>query len=149
MLVGLAACTGSPATLALRPDFEVKTSAGVASVNIRESLPGMTDSAFETLVRTGMERAAPGSVLARPVMAPLPQRRIVWHVNPSADRGVSTLMVNIFDGSSPVVSEEEVVTDDAPMATITDAIASLTGRLIASYTHRDANAPADGPPLAL
>ena len=63
--------------------------------------------------------------------------------------GVLTLMVNIFDGSIPVVSEEEVVTDDAPTVTITDAIKSLTRRLIASYTHRDANAPSEGAPFAL
>ena len=39
-LFGHAACTGSPATLALRPDFEVKTSVGIASVSIREHCLG-------------------------------------------------------------------------------------------------------------
>ncbi len=143
-LVGPAACTGSPATLALQPDFEVKTLGGVASVSIRESLPGMTDSEFEQLVRIGMGRAAPGSVLPGPVEAPFPQCRIVWHVNPSAHPGVSTLVVNIFDGSVPVAYEQEVVTNSAPMATITGAIESGSRRLINSYTHRDANAPSEG-----
>ncbi len=41
---GLTACTGSPATFALRPAFEVMTPAGVAGVSIRQSPPGMTDA---------------------------------------------------------------------------------------------------------
>jgi hypothetical protein len=143
-LFGPAACTGSPATLALRPAFEVKTLGGIASVSSRGSLPGMTDSEFEQLVRMGMERAAPGSVLPGPVEAPFPQCRIVWHVNPSVGPGVSTLVVNIFDGSVPVAYEQGMVTSSAPTAAITYAIESVTKRLIASYTHRDANAPSEG-----
>jgi hypothetical protein len=138
---GPAACTGSPGTLALRPAFEVKTLGGIASVSSRGSLPGMTDSEFERLVRTGMGRAAPGSVLPGPVEAPFPQCRIVWHVNSSVGPGVSTLVANIFDGSVPVAYEQEVVTNSAPTATITYAIESVTKRLIASYTPQDANTP--------
>jgi hypothetical protein len=143
-MFGPAACTGSPTTLALRPDFEVKTLGGIAGVSIRTSLPGMTDSEFEQLVRMGMERAAPGSVLPGPVEAPFPQCRIVWHVNSGVGPGVSTLIVNIFDGSIPVAYEQEAVTNSASTATITYAIESATRKLIASYTHPDANAPSEG-----
>jgi len=134
-LLGSAACTGSPETLALPPDFEVKTSEGIAGVGIRGSLPGMTDSEFAQLVRTGMGRAAPGSVLPGPVKAPFPQCRIVWHVNPSADPGVSTLTANIFDRSAPVAYEQEVVTNNAPTSAITYAIESVTGRLPSQGCH--------------
>jgi len=143
-LFGPAACTGSPATLALPPDFEVKTLGGIASVSIRGSLPGMTDSEFEQLVRIGMGRATPGSVLPGPVKAPFPRCRIVWHVNPSAGPGVSTLTANIFDPSAPVAYEQEVVTNTAPTATITYAIESVTKRLIGFYSDPDANAPSEG-----
>jgi hypothetical protein len=138
------ACTGSPASLALRPDFEVKTLGGIASVSIRESLPGMTDSGFEQLVRTGMERAVPGAVFSTLVEIPYPQCRIVWHVNPSVGRGVSTLIVNIFDGAMPAAYEQEVVANSAPTATIVEAIGSATRRLLAPYTHPDADAPSGG-----
>src|SRR5437868_2747854 len=46
LLAGLASCTGSPAALALQPDFEVMTPPGVASVSIRQSPPGMTQAEF-------------------------------------------------------------------------------------------------------
>ena len=59
LLSGLAACTGSPATLAMRPDFEMMTPAGLASVSIRQSPPDMTDAEFTRLVIAGMTRAAP------------------------------------------------------------------------------------------
>jgi hypothetical protein len=65
-------------------------------------------------------------------------------VNPSVGPGVSTLVVNIFDGSVPVAYEQEVVTNSAPTATITYAIESATRRLIASYTNPDANALSEG-----
>jgi hypothetical protein len=136
-LFGPAACTGSPATLALRPDFEVKTLGGIDTVSIRDSLPGMTDSEFAQLIREGMGRASPGSVFPGPVEPPFPQCRIVWHVNPDLGRGASSLVVNVFDGSVPVAYEREVVTNDAPTATIADAIESATRRLIALYTPRD------------
>jgi hypothetical protein len=142
-LFGPAACTGSPATLALRPDFEVKTLGGIDSVSVRESLPGMTDREFEQLIRMGMGRAAPGSVLSGPVEPPFPRCRIVWHVNPGGGRGVSTLVVNIFDGSDPVAYEQEVVTNSAPTVAIVGAIESVTRRLIAFHPPRDENAPSE------
>jgi hypothetical protein len=43
------ACTGSQATLSMRPDFEVTTSVGAASVSIREPLPGLTYDESERL----------------------------------------------------------------------------------------------------
>src|ERR1700676_3834142 len=52
-LLGPAACTGSPETLALRPDFEVKVMGSIDSVSIRDSLPGMTDSEFGHLIMMG------------------------------------------------------------------------------------------------
>src|SRR5689334_3646246 len=79
LLLGLAACTGSPAALALRPEFEVMTPAGVASVSIRQSPPGMTDAEFTSLVAAGMKHVASD---AGPIDAPLPSQRIVWYVDP-------------------------------------------------------------------
>lgn len=125
-LLSLAACTGSPATLALRPAFEVKTPDGVAGVHIREPLPGMTDSEFEELVRAGMSRAAPGSVLPGRAEAPFPRRRIVWHVSPDVGRGISTLTVNIFDGSVPVAYDQELIPNDARSAMVEAVIQRLT-----------------------
>jgi hypothetical protein len=90
-----------------------------------------------------MGRAAPGSVLSGPVEPPFPRCRIVWHVNPGGGRGVSTLVVNIFDGSDPVAYEQEVVTNSAPTVAIVGAIESVTRRLIAFHPPRDENAPSE------
>jgi hypothetical protein len=46
----LVACTGSPATLSMRPDFEATTLAGMASVSIRDPLPGLTYGESERLL---------------------------------------------------------------------------------------------------
>lgn len=143
-LLGLAACTGSPATLALPPAFEVKTPDGLAGVHIREPLPGMTDSEFEELVRAGMSRAAPGSVLPGRVEPPFPQRRIVWHVNPGAGRGISTLTVNIFDGSVPVLYDRESMPDGAPSVMVEAAVQRLTTRSVVSYVRQGAGASSHG-----
>lgn len=143
-VLGSAACTGSTPTLAQPPEFVVKTSDGIAGVDIRGSLPGVTDSEFVQLVRTGMGRAAPGRVLARPVGLPSPECRIVWHVNPSAEPGVSTLVANVFDRSVPVAYEQETVTNNAPTSTITYAIESVAGRLIRSTATLDSNASSHG-----
>jgi hypothetical protein len=58
LLLGLACCTDSSGTRALRPAFEVKTPAGIASVSVRESPAGMTDSEFTQLVMAGTKWAA-------------------------------------------------------------------------------------------
>ena len=128
LLSGLAACTGSPATLALQPDFEVMTPEGIASVSIRQSPPGMTDAEFTQLVKAGMDQAAPGSVIAGRVKPPFPSQRIVWHVNRSASRGISRLVVNVFDGASPYAYEQETVTNSAPTAVIRSAVESMSER---------------------
>jgi hypothetical protein len=75
LLCGLASCIGSPATLALRPDFEVMTSAAAASVSRCEAPAGMTDEQFTHLVRLGMERVAHGGLSAAAVEPPFPAQR--------------------------------------------------------------------------
>ena len=131
--LGLSACsTGSPATQALRPDFEMLTSAGIASVSIREALPGVTGTEFKRMVMAGMEQAAPRSILNGPLTPPYPQRRIVWHVSPGI-RGTSEVVVNIFDGTTPVAYAEASLPDMGPRDQVIDTIRSLTERLLATY----------------
>jgi hypothetical protein len=139
--LGLTACTGSPATLAIPPDFEVMTPEGLASVSVREPAPELTDAAFERVVMTGMQAAMPGSMVTQPTTAPYPQRRIVWHVNPTPARGVSRLIVNVFDGSVPLAYEQDVVADSSPTSVITYKVTSLTKRLVARYAQLDVQAP--------
>jgi hypothetical protein len=129
-LIALSACTGSPATLAMQPDFEIATSAGPASVSIRGAPPGMTDSEFERVVKTAMQAEMPGSLVTRLALPPFPARRIVWHVNPVPARGVSHLVVNVFDGSVPFAYKEEVVENGAPIVAVGYAVRSLTRRLL-------------------
>jgi len=140
--IALSACTGSPATLATPPGFEVETPAGIASVSIRESPPGTTDAQFERLVASGMESDIPGSLVRGPVIAPFPTRRIVWHANPMAARGVSLLVVNVFDGSHPFAYEQQVVANDAPPGVLVSAIASMTSRLAMDLDQGNPRAPA-------
>jgi hypothetical protein len=140
LLFGLASCTGSAATLALPPDFEVTTPTGIASVSVRQSPPGMTDAEFKQLVRAGMERVAGFGVIASRVKPPFPLQRIVWHANLSASRGVSRLVVNVFDGANPFADEQETVSNDAPKAVIAGAVASMSERLLADLAVR-ANMP--------
>jgi hypothetical protein len=83
-------------------------------------------------------------VLSGPVAPPFPRCRVVWHVEPTAARGVSMLMVNIFDGSVPVAYAEDTVANNVPTAAVTNAIASLTTQLLAPYTQADANSKSDG-----
>lgn len=138
--LGLAACTGSPATLASRPDFEVLTGAGLASVSIRQAPPGVTDSAFVECVKAAMERGAPGSVVTGPAEQPFPSQRIVWHADPTASRGVSRLVVNVFDGSIPYAYEQQVVADSAPRVVMSSAIEAMSRQLLAAIAAR-ANMP--------
>ena len=131
LLGGLASCTGSPATFALRPDFEVMTPAGIASVSIRQSPPGMTDAEFTQLVRVAMERAARGSVTAGRAEPPFPSQRIVWHAEQSASSGISRMVVNVFDGANPYAYQQETVTNGTPPAVIASAVESMSERLLA------------------
>ena len=131
LLSGLAACTGSPATLALQPDFEVMTPAGVASISVRQPLPEMTEAQFSRLVTTGMKRVDRDNVISGRVESPTPSQRIVWHDNLSPSRGMSQLVVNVFDGAGPYAYELATVPNDAPTVVITSAIESMSVRLLA------------------
>jgi hypothetical protein len=137
LLCGLASCTGSPATLALQPDFDVMTPTGAASVSIREAPAGMTDEQFTQLVRVGMAQAAHGGVIAGGVEPPFPAQRVVWHVDPSPQRGVSRLVVNAFDGPTPYAYEEDTISDSSPTAVVAAAIDSMSARLWADVTARE------------
>jgi hypothetical protein len=132
LLFAVGGCTGSPETLALRPDFEITTASGVSSVSMREPLPGLTDEHFTQLIKVGMSRAALGSVQSGRIEPPFPTRRIVWHVNPIPSSGVSRLVVNIFDGSVPIADAQEVVANSAPDVEIIRTIESMTEQLMAS-----------------
>ena len=136
----LSACTGSPTTLALQPDFDVATSAGPASVSIRESPPDMTFAEFEQAVSVGMQSAMPTRAQTTPVAPPFPARRIVWHVYPIIPRGASRLVVNIFDGSAATVEAQEVIDNTAPRSSTEYAVRILTQRLMAELDQRDKQA---------
>ncbi len=131
------ACTGSPATLSIRPDFEVTTSVGAASVSIREPLPGLTYDESERLLRAGMASVTRVSSDDVSLAPPYPEHRIVWHVTPTGGRGTSRLAVNIFVGSVPVAYEEQEVDNSAPREALIFAIASLTRQLITQYSEHD------------
>jgi hypothetical protein len=126
-------CTGSSYTLAMAPDFAVMTPEGMAGVSIRETLPDLTDAEFQQVVMAGMASAMPGHVVRQSLSAPFPKRRIVWHVNPMAARGVSRLFVNVFDGATPVAYEQDTLSNGAPNGTITRVVASMTTRLVTRY----------------
>ena len=137
LLIAGTSCTGSPRTLASQPEFEVRTSAGVASVSMRQSPPGMTDEEFTQLVQEAMERAAPGSVLAGPPVAPFPLRRIVWHVDPTPSRGASRVVVNVFEGTEPYAYEQDTIAYSEPTDAMELALVSMSERLLADITdHR-------------
>jgi hypothetical protein len=133
LFVGITGCTGSPATLALRPSFEIKTPVGLAGVSIREALPGTTDEAFAKMVRTGTEQGASVTAIDPPAVSPspIPCMRIVWHVTPVAARGVSRLVVNLFNGATPFAYEQVVVDNTAPPAAITYTIGMTIRQLFA------------------
>jgi hypothetical protein len=137
LLLGLASCTGSPGTLALQPAFEVMTPTGIASVSIRQPPAGMTDAEFTQSVMAGMKWAAPDSVIAGRVEPPFPSQRIVWHVNLSAQRGISRLVVNVFDDANPYAYEQDTVMNDAPRAAVTSAVGSMSKRLLADVAARE------------
>ena len=53
--------------------------------------------------------------------------------SPDPTRGVSRLMVNIFDGARPVADAQDLVANDAPPAALMRAIRGLTRRLMIRY----------------
>jgi hypothetical protein len=140
LLCGLAACTGSPATLAVPPNFDIMTPTGAASVSIRTSPPGMTDAEFAHLVRTGMERETHSITIASGRVPPFPTQRIVWHVNLSFPNTDSRLVVNVFDGRTPFAYEQATISNDTPNEIITADIESMSQRLLAKVAAR-ANVP--------
>ena len=148
----LSACAGSTATLAIPPDFEMMTPAGISSVSVRRPPPAMTDADFERLVAAGMLSATPGSQMNGPMATPSPTRRIVWHASSMAPRGVFRLVVNVFDGSVRFAYEEQVVDNSAPSNVLESAIASLTRRLLVAIDQHDsralARAKGSGEPIA-
>jgi len=135
----VSACTGSPATLALPPEFDVATSAGPASVSIRETPPEMTFTEFKQAVSVGMQSAMPICAQTTTV-APFPTRRIVWHVYPIFPRGASRLVVNVFDGSAATVEAQQVIDNTVPRSSIEYAVRVLTRRLMAKLDQRDKQA---------
>lgn len=143
--ISIAACTGSPGTLALRPDFGIATPAGIASVSIRQAPPDMTDAQFLRLVETGMEQAAPMSVSPAPLDPPFPTRRIVWHViRRPEQQGTSRLVVNVFNARGPYAYEEDVIANGIREEVLIYKIRSLTSRLLADIAaYPDADTPPD------
>jgi hypothetical protein len=131
LLCGLASCASAPTPVAAQPDFAVTTPAGVTSVSLRETPPGMSDAEFAQLIRSGIEKAAPGSVIAGPVAPPFPTQRIVWHVSPSTETGSSRLTVNAFDGARAFAYEQETVADSVPMAVTRSAVDAMSQRIMA------------------
>lgn len=136
LLIGLTSCTGSPATLSRRPDFEVTTIAGIASVSIRESPAAMTDAEFTRFVKQGMEQAAPGSLVDRRVDPRFPPLRIVWYVNSTASRGSSQLVVNVSNGAGAFAYEESTLSNTAPPVAVTSKVAWMVHRLLADIAAR-------------
>lgn len=140
LLFSLTACTGSPAATALQPDFELPTPAGVASVSVRQPLPGMTEANSAQLVMAGMEQATRGNVIVGRDAPPYPSQRIIWHSNPSGSRDTSLLVVNVFDGANPYACEEATITDSTPTTVIRSDIAAMSKRLLADIA-AEASAP--------
>ena len=136
----LSACTGSPATLASQPAFEVTTPTGLASVSIREAPSGMTLTEFEHAVSTGTRSVMPDSQQTTPATTQFPTRRIVWHVYPIPPAGTSRLVVNVFDGSVPFADAQQVIDNSAPRSTVVYAVRTLTERLSAELDRRDREA---------
>jgi hypothetical protein len=145
-LCGLTACTGSSATVALRPDFEITTPSGIATVSVREAPPGMADDRFTRMIEMGMDRAKPGSVVVAAAQAPYPAHRIVWHVKPAPPRGMSRVTVNSFNGLNPFAFEQETVANEASESEIVSTVEMMTRRLAAADNRDDwGDARAGGP----
>lgn len=126
----VASCTGSPATVASRPDFEVMTPAGIASVSIRQSPLEVTDAEFTQTIRIGMERAGYRVLNAGTIETPSPVQRIVWHADRTVPSAASRVVVNVFDGANPYAYEEGLVSNDTTLGGITFIVESMSERLL-------------------
>jgi hypothetical protein len=136
-LSAVSACAGSPATLALRLDFELATPTGLASVSIREAPPDMTVAEFDRTVKSGMETAFTIGSEPPPAVGPFPEQRIVWHVDTGPERGSSRLVVNVFKGSVPFAYEQQMIDNaDTPDA-LAGTVQSMTRRLFAAIERHD------------
>ncbi|HYZ62602.1 MAG TPA: hypothetical protein VE650_09115 [Acetobacteraceae bacterium] len=131
LLWALASCTGSSTSVAMQPDFAVMTPAGLASVSIRQAPVGRTQADFAELVRAGMERAAPGSVIAGPLQAPFPSQRIVWHATQSISEGDSRVVVSVYNGANPYAYEQDTLTNVESAAGIRSTVRWMSERLMA------------------
>jgi hypothetical protein len=136
-LSAVSACTGSPATLALRPDFELATPTGPASVSIRQAPPDMTLAEFDQTVKSGMETALTANLEPAPAMGPFPDQRIVWHVTTMPGRGHSRLIVNVFDGSVPFAYEQQMIDNADTQDVLAGTVQSMTSRLFAAIDRHD------------
>jgi hypothetical protein len=133
----VSACTGSPATLALRPNFELATPTGPTSVSIRQAPPDMTLAEFDRTVKSGMETALTASLEPTPAVGPFPEQRIVWHVNTMPGRGRSRLLVNVFDGSVPFAYEQQLIDDADTPDVLAGTVQSMTRRLFVAIDRHD------------
>jgi hypothetical protein len=137
VLSAVSACTGSPATLAMRPDFLVATQTGLASVSIREAPPDMTLAGFDGTVKSGMESALTASIEPTPTVGPFPERRIVWHIDSMPGYGSSQLVVNVFNGSVPFAYQQQMIDNAAPPGVLAGTVQSMTRRLFATIDRHD------------
>jgi hypothetical protein len=136
-LSAVSACAGSPATLALRPNFELATPTGLASVSIRQAPPDMTLAEFDRTVKRGMETALTASLEPAPAVGPFPERRVVWHVNTVPGRGNSRLVVNVFNGSVPFAYEQQMTDNTDTPDVLAGTVGSMTRRLFAAIDRHD------------
>lgn len=126
----LAACSGSPATLAERPTFDITTPVGVSSVAIRNAPTGMTDDAFTSTVMDGMLDGCRCTYRLSHFIGPYPDYRIVWHVDPTVHGGMSHLVVRMFNGGGPFVYAQDDIRDGASRDVLEHTVAMLTRRLM-------------------
>ena len=140
-LTAVSACVGSPATQALRPNFELATPAGLASVSIRQAPPDMTLAEFDRTVKSGMEAGLTANLEPAPAVEPFPEQRIVWHVNTTPGRGSSRLVVNVFNASVPFAYEQQMIDNADTPDMLAGTVQSMTRQLFAAIDRHDQAAP--------
>ena len=110
----------------------MNTSAELANVSFRQSMPGTTDQEFEQMIRNGMVHATTGGVLPAAAHTPSPPLRIVWTSLPTDLGAHRDWMLNIFKASVPVAYEQALIDNSASPRAITNIIEGMTRRLIAA-----------------